>query len=479
MQFNSFVAIFKQSYLNRFKCLGELKYYLNDQEKLKNLEDTLFYVVRTTFGYNIDNKYEMARVKYLFDDIVNNLAVGAPYSLTQQINKYASEVGATYDSHPYVNLLLKVLSRIYSPDYDGKPGNYNNAEYASNARQYTHHYYTSISFGLITRRGDGELPIIQIKNIDELEDAIQEYIDTVRVSDSFYNKLNDEAWKDSYNEEEIVMMLLEGTLLNISYDDANDLATFFKRYTDFIKHYGLGKLLKKEERMLGEGLNIGLDKASEDEEKYNLCAFIKRSDMEYETPYYLSINCFNNNHVIELPNVRFGIAREEDGHLRAYILATQSSQSNASNPYCNPDLIAVHSSEIKKRIPKTSKYRFYNPNHLVSILITYGMLKGLGVVDIQVVPKMPLRCYKTICDKGYNGEEEKKYLQRVTEKNVCTYEKAMAIVDGIQLVEEITDSTLRVAIDNDLKSDSEYINNLIAMGYDFGLRNREENRNLD
>ena len=201
-------------------------------------------------------------------------------------------------------------------------------------------------------------------------------------------------------------------MLNATNADLNCIENFFRKYNDFINNKNFENIRQP----------IYMANLFDDE----LYVMLKRSELEYETPYYLSFMLKNKK--VELPNVRMGI-EEKSNKLIAHIIATQSAQKIMEKE--NLDKIQL---EIKQNLPNDPYFRFYNPTHLISLLMTFGILNGMEIKYVEVKDFLPFRYNKTILDKQMSQEEADNYQTRLTNKNLITYMRLIELVDGINIV---------------------------------------------
>lgn len=129
--------------------------------------------------------------------------------------------------------------------------------------------------------------------------------------------------------------------------------------------------------------------------------------------------------------------------------------------------------EIKKQLPTDPNFRFYNPTHLISILLTFGYLNGLGIKLIKVKDFLPFRYYKTVLDKQMNTEEADNYQNRLTNKNLITYLRLIELVDGIDVhnYPEL-DMGLSIKLSDNIKCKNEFLQNIYDIGYKLGMQTK-------
>lgn len=423
--------------------LGFSVNYLNNNAELeKVLGDYLVSI----FGVSIKNNYDehFREIRKYFENIYVNK--DSDIDLVNFIKVYGERFNNLIDNHPLSKLFFDCLERMYSLSYDGRVKYYEDYSY-NNLDMIISNNGNSFVLGRMPRKDVNSLPFVYIKDIDEFEDILNEYVDTVKNSDSFYNVIDNEKLNDLPLESRI-KALFECTMFNASNNDLLDVSSFIRKYTSFILDKSLNEFrnLKK----IGSFFN--------DE----LYVMLKRSELEYETPYCL---CFMlKNNIVELPYVRLGI-EEKDGKKTAYILSVQTSQSG----YIDRNNLGEVEKYLKNIIPKSSKFRNFNPSHLVSILMSFGILKGMGINDVAVTDYLPFRFNKTVIDKGLNEEESDNFQRRLTDKNLYTYMRLCNVTNGIEVVSYPEDGEfLKFNISNEISCDSDELNNLYNLALDLG-----------
>jgi hypothetical protein len=444
-----FTKIFISSLRNNFPN----KKIRVDKRIIDKLESALQDFIYNVMGFRFGNNYDLGEVRAYFDNICRHISFNDNESLIDAVKKYQEEYVTLIDNHPYTRLFINVLKRIYSKEYNGKLSASSFEYNITNAGRVLH-FDDYIIVCRQSRYGEVTLPNIKISSYDRFEEILREYIDSIKESNTFYNTFNNPAF-DVYSEDEKIMMIFEGTIYNASSYEFTNMAGFFTKYAEFISDDSFKDMNHVEK--IGEAI---------DDEVYTM---VKKSSVEYETPYYFSF--ILKNHHLELPNTRIGIRYDGDKKV-ACIMATQSSQITPQNREV--------SEYIKDNIPRTSKYRQYNPDHLVSLILTFGVLNGMGIKDIEVVDYMPLRCYKTVKDRHMNEDEASYYMMRIVNKNIFTYYKLITICNGID-VREIPDGLrqLSIHLDDTITCESEFITSLYNMAYEYGLKHREEEPTLN
>ena len=418
----------------------------------EDLEDTLQDFVYNVIGFSLSQNYNLSEVRAYFDNICRHLNFMENRSLVDAINNYRIKYLELLENHPYTHLFIKVIKRLYSNNYDGSivtdSSDYNLAGGAQikHYSDYSEHD-SCVDYIIIAKQNikDGfPLPNIKISSIDEFEEILKNYIECIKQSETFYNIFTLPGNFASISDDLKTMMILEGTIFNASNYELVNVANFFVKYINFITDESFKNMTSVEK--MGDIV---------DDELY---VKVRKSTVEYETPYYFSFVL--KKHDFELPNVRLGI-RKDGEKSTACIVATQSSQVTPRNPEI--------SRYIKDIIPKTPEFRQFNPDHLVSTIIVFGVLKGMGINDIEVIDYMPLRCYKTIKNRNMNEEEANDYMTRVINKNLFTFFKLASIFEGIDIDQKPDGAGITtIYLGDKIDCKSEPLMYLYKMGYEYG-----------
>ncbi|MBQ6841204.1 MAG: hypothetical protein IJO63_03725 [Bacilli bacterium] len=414
------------------------------KENYERIEEALRSFIYSVLGFRFNGAYNLGEVRIYIDNICRNLPVNSSGDLIDLISEYKDEYVEFLETHPYVKMFAAVMKKIFSREYDGKLGNEGKTNvYSDNAEAILKHNRDAKSFIIAKakRPTTTPLPTVIISNFDHTENVLREFVEAVKASDTHYNLFAKEGYS-SYSEEEQIKMLFEGVILNATAYDLANIDLFFKRFTEFITDPVLGEI---------KGVNY-VGEAFDDQ----LWFKVGKSDFEYETPYYLSFMLANTR--LELPNVRIGLSQERN---KAYIIAVQTSQKTGSNP----EIDAI----IKSKIPRTKSYNFYNPTHMTSLILAFGLLNGMGIQTIDVVDYMPLRYYKTIKDKNMNEQESEAYLSRVTDKNIYTYLKLECLTKGVSIVDDPGQGhNMTIKLDDEIVCHNEFFQELYDMAYKYG-----------
>lgn len=419
----------------------------------KTLEKYLVDILGYRIKYNYENNYREIR-KY-FENIIYNSKYKNYNNIIEYIDSYKKEFIEKINTHKYTNLFIDTMRNMYSKSYNGKilSEEKNDLSYSSIAIT---NRDNSFVIGRLTRKDEIPLPSIYINDIDEFEKILKEYVQSIFLSDSFYN-LFDNINFDNISLEDKIKAVFESTMFNATAMDLNNIEQFFRRYNDFINDQTFQNIRKPV--CMGELF---------DDQLYIMS---KRSELEYETPYYLAF-MLNNNRV-ELPNVRLGI-EEKDNKKVAHIIAVQSAQK-----ILNKDNLDKIQKEIKKNLPVDSYFRFYNPTHLVSILMTFGVLNGMGIKDIEIKDFLPFRYNKTILDKQMSEEEADNYQTRLTNKNLITYMRLIELVEGINIINyPEMNMCLNLKLSDEIRCKNEFLQRIYNLSYELG-KNKKINNNSE
>jgi hypothetical protein len=327
------------------------------------------------------------------------------------------------------------LKRIYSDDISG-------SVITKNGKSYT--------IGREPRKEEEEMPAIIIKDIDNLENTLSLFLKKLEASDSFFKSFFDYM---DYNDA--ISYLFEWVIKNASTNDMTDIEKYFKKYADFLSDNTFDALKHP--------INIGNFLGDE------LYVMRKKANVNYETPYYLSFMMKNEKNCVELPTVRIGI-ENEGARKAAHILATQTSQINTN--FERYDEITAC---FKKMLSKSKNFREFNPSHIVSIILSFGLLKGMGIDKVVVEDYFPLRLQRLILENQKNDDELYDLQHRLTDKNIYNYFRLMEFFDGVKIAEYPDNGNgLILFLSDNIKSENAFLQNLYNIGYRAGIKNKIE-----
>ena len=421
------------------------KHHLNIEPSAE-LETVLTDVVNYVVGFSFDGRYDYSEVRVCFDNIIRNIPFSNCSNIYDIINDYKNRYMRLIEDNHYVNLFVSVIKKIYSPVYDGKLGSQDNR--MANTKFSNAHVGilgNSITIGKPTRIGEEDLPFIQIHDANLFNDVLENFIHTLKNSNSPYNLYKVENFVNFYSSDELAKLVFESIILNATSYELANVSKYFIKYTDFLNDAIMPSL---------STINC-IGQVFEDEIYFKT----KRSDIEYETPYYFAFML--KNHRYELPNVRLAITDNEFDEKIANIIAVQSSQITRSN--------AEVSQMIKNKIPKTSTFRFFNPDHFVSLVLSFGILNGLGIYEIDVQDFMPIRYRKTVLDTKMDEAESENYIKRVYDKNMACYYKMTLLTDDIEILNNAgSPANLHFKTNEEIHFKDEFLQNLYMMGFNYG-----------
>lgn len=448
MQNKILSTIFLDVYNNLQTFNNKVKISIEDYPLL---EQTLENYLVDILGYKIKYNYEdnFREIRKYFENIIYNSKNKNYANLIDCINIYKEEFIEKLESHKYVSLFIETMEKMYSKSYKGKilfdkkeDLNYSSIAISNKG--------DSFVIGRITRKGDNPLPSVYINNIDDFEISLKKYIEALFMSDSFYNLFANKNF-DNISFEDKVKTIFECTIFNATGTDLNNIENFFRVYTDFITDKTFENIRRPS--YIAELF---------DDELYVMS---KRSEIEYETPYYLAFMLKNKR--VELPNVRLGIETKNKEKV-AHIIATQSAQT-----VLDRDKLNKIQAEIKNNLPTDPYFRFYNPTHLISLLMTFGMLNGMEIKNIDVKDFLPFRYNKTILDKQMSLEEADNYQTRLTNKNLITYMRLAELIDGINIASyPEMDMGLKIRLNDEIKCKNSFLQNIYDVAYEFGKNNK-------
>ena len=441
--FNSISQLFK----NENADISIWKPFINIEPSLE-LERDLTDVVNLMVGFSFAGKYNYSEVRVCFDNIVRNIPYSNYHNIHDIIRDFKNRYVNMFDKNHYVDLFIGAIKKIYNSSYDGKLGEdiWQKRNSQSNVgTTYLGIYKDAITIGMPARIGEDDIPFIQIRDVYSFEQDLKNFIEAIKNSQTAYNLFNVEGFTDCYSEDTIIKIIFEAVILNATAYELTNISWYFRKYTKIIEDNILPKISKMS--FIGNEF--------EDEVFFK----VKKSDVEYETPWYFAFML--RKHRFELPNVRLAIMENNDGEKIANIIAVQSSQLTRSN--------SSISEYIKKIMPKSSTFRFYNPDHFVSIVLTFGILNGIGIKKIDIQDFMPIRYRKTVLDCKMNTDEANAYIKRIYDKNIACYYKMMSFTEDINIENNAGSGTNLLLTTNDIiHFNNPFLHNLYMMGYNYG-----------
>ncbi len=449
--------IFKNSCEDRKKlCINEnipesVNWYkVLDFEPSAQLEQKLQDLVNLMVGFSFTGTYDGSGIKVCFDNVVRNIPNSSYHNIYDIIADYIAHYNKLFEDNHLVDLFVRVIKKIYSPNYNGKPGiEYDRTPVDKDEDvTYIGVYGKTITIGQLTRLNKEAVPLIQIHDAYACEQVLKDFIQTIKDGKTAYNLYALPGMASVYDEDDLASMIFEGVILNASEYELSHVDDYFRKYTFIIDD----KIMPS----LTQTTKIG--DAFDDEVYFK----VKGSNIEFETPWFFAFML--KNHEFMLPSVRLGLTTVE-GKTSANIVAIQSSSVTNHNPEV--------SRIIKDNIPKNSTFRHYNPEHFISLVLAFGVLNGLGITNINVQDFMPIRYRKTVMDKHFNEEEANNYIQRVYDQNIACYFK-MALLSDDVMIQNFPGSGDNIIIEtNDtIEFNNEFLDHLYLLGYNYGKSKR-------
>lgn len=443
-----FLSVYKN--LSNFNSNRNKYFYV---ENFELLETSLEHYIFQVMGFSVINQYnnyKLGRIsdfeyfgeiaKY-FENIINNGDFKSFDSLIKWVNHYADSFLNEIDKYPYSSAFIKASQKSLCTDW---------------CKAVINHRGNSYSLTIINERDKEPVPAIIIEDIEKFEKILEDYIETIKNTDTYFNRPFFELLDSEENMA--VQYVLEWTLKNATSTDLSNVEYFFKKFTDFLlddtfDNYKIHP--KKIGDLFGDELYL----------------LQKKSTVAYETPFYLSFMLKNRR--IELPNIRMGIEMV-NGNKTAHVLATQSSQDMVSKEREHEiaDL-------AKKMLPKSKYFREYNPSHLVSITLALGFLNGYGVKNIVIPDYLPLRYQRFVLEGRKNDEELSNYQYRLTNKFFNTFFRLFEMVDGIE-IQSMPEMgmPLKIVLDDNIIFNNEFLQNIYNIGYKNAIMTKDDNERL-
>lgn len=448
------ITIFLDVY--RYLMHDKFNYTVNSliiNEEDEELRNALEEYIRNVLGYHVYKMYNQyingeiqefpyfSHVRKSFENILINMDPKWHLPIKDHVLKYKEAFQDHINEYPLSAILIDSIRQCYSKHY-----------YETVISQVQDTYLISKP----DKKGENILPSARIEDIKNLEIILDEYVRTIQNSDTFFNKV----FEHNSTYEEALSELFLWTMRNASLSDLRNLEEYFSRYTLYFKNDSLD-FIKNYPMKIGEIFN--------DE----LYVFLKKSTVVYETPYYLSF-MLKDTHM-ELPNVRLGV-EDYDGKKIANILAVQTSQTVEPNQRS----ILVENT-IKKQMPKSKNFREFNPSHLASLVLAFGLLKGLGIEYVNVPDYLPYRYQRYLIEGKYNLEEIDIYQHRLTDKYMNNFFRLLEFVEDEQRDEIIReypdmDNVLRLRLIDDIKFKNEFLQELYETTYKIGLEHRTDQK---
>ncbi len=425
--------IFLDVYCDFFSLDDDFNIHKINLDNYPHLESQLIDYIRHFIGFklNFDYSQYFREIKKYFKNVIANansfdfnIIIGF---LDQYSGKFYEQIG----KRPYSEIFIDMAKNLYSDDP---------------CRGIIENVGKSYYIGRLSRKEDDEIPPIYISDIDELNTTLQTYVSDVLSTDTFYN-----SFFPSMSKREAISYLFEWVVRNATVKDLSDINAYFKKCDNFITDTTLQPLRIPHSvgRFLGNDLYV----------------FLKKANVNYETPYYLSFILQNENEYLEMPNIRLGI-QTKDGIKSAHILATQSSQSN-NDTKMNVTIDSI----IKKMLGKSKYFREFNPSHIFSIILTFGILKGVDIEEVNITDYFPLRYQRLVLENQKNDDELDNLQYRLTNKNLNTYLRVLEYFKGIE-IKSYPDlqEGLSLKLGNSIFSENTFLQKIYQIGYTVGTQ---------
>lgn len=439
MEEKKLTAIFISTYRKLYSYKKNNSFYLkiNDPELFeKNLLEYLISIYGVFIKYNLHLYYP--EISKSFENIIVN--GGKQWdNIEAFVLQYGENFYDNINKYPLSSNFIYTIGKIYSKDHN---------------RVVINNFSKSYCIGKIERKGEESIPNIIIKNIETFENILFEFVNAVKKSDTYFN-----AFFSGMEEDDAISYLFEWVTRNASPSDMQDIEQYYMKYTSFIIDDTFDNL--KNSVKIGSFFGD------------NLFVRLKKANVNYETPYYISFMLNSDAGGVELPVIRLGIERKKDKKI-AHILATQTSQEH----HC-----FEHYSELnecfKKMFDKSKYFRDFNPSHVVSLILCFGLLKGMGINKVEVVTYLPLRMQRLILE-GQKSEEEIYDLQyRLTNKNVSNYLRLREHFNDINVDDYYLDinSNLSILLGDNISSENLFFQTLYNLGYNAGVSHKIDESN--
>ena len=432
-----------------FEVYKDLTSFVNKNKRLviddiNLLEDALKNYLINVAGISIVFRYKeyYREIKKYLENIINN-SVYENNNIINNIKDYGEDYNHKIHSNYYTNLFIEAMKKIYSDD-DPIGTTISNLG-------------NSFIISRMARKNEEAMPATYIEDINEFEKILNNFIRSILLSNTFFKKTF-----DNLEFSEAVSYTFSWVIKNASCNDLLNVGKFFVKYTNFINDDTFDAFAHPQE--IGGGILNS-----------KLFLMRKRSTVAYETPYYLAYMLVDeNNQKMELPNIRLGIEKKDNEKI-AHIIAIQSSQ--ADNDINKEENVIK---EITKSIPRSSKFRFSNPTHMVSLILTIGLLKSLNINKIEIIDYLPLRYQRLIYEKRKSEEELTSYQTRLTNQNIFTYMRMLENSKGIKILNyPEMDQCLKLELSDDIcfvtnGQPNEFLQNLFDLGYNAGLNSLQK-----
>lgn len=293
-------------------------------------------------------------------------------------------------------------------------------------------------------------PNTVIKDIDELEKKLGQYVEAIYSSEKNFYRIDDEHSISTY------FYYLIKTLTN---SDSQDLIEYIDVFIGFLKDNMFSWL--EDESKIGR-IALG----EEEHQQYDVLA--KRTEEYYgsETPYTMRYALDRKGFKYTMPFVRYGISGKE-----AYIY---SIQRKGKLNYRYTKIKEIHGSF--NRVNSGIKHeRDITPSMLISATMFMGMLSGAGVEKVRVSDFLTRRFghYNGI---NSNFEEACRIQSNITNKFLRTFTRLVSQFKGIEITSypNDIDSYLYLKLGNDISSNNPLLDEFFQLGFECSKKQKKE-----
>lgn len=439
---------FSNIFLDLYYSTNTIKLKIKKIDLLeKALEDYLVSIL----GYKIrhNRAAHIREIKCYFQNIINNINFTKKTKIIDSIQEYQKYYKSLFEVNPLTNQFINSINLLYDINYNSN----------DLINKLTNTIEEDINITIEHKKTDDNIDKIVIKsyqenlllpqkicinNVETFELILNEYINSIKNSDSNYNIFS-KKYYDILNNQDKLRMLFQYTMYNVSNEDCKDIESYFKKYIQFLKNDLLEKL-KKPTYIC----NL-LDN--------KIYCMLKKSEIEYETPYYLSFVLGNKE--LELPNVKMGIENLK-GKTVAHIFSIQQSPLYQSNKE-----ISLLENQVKVLFHQDSYFKHYKAIHLISLILTLGILKGMDINEIQVKEFLPFRYKRIFTNQETNLQEIINLQKRYSNETMIKYMQVTNILDGISV---IMDEKVNIKISDNITSDNKNILEIYEASLELGKK---------
>lgn len=416
---------------------------LNPKKKLKirnyeKLENALKEYLTSILGYKIKKNYSLhsKEIKIYLENIFNFNKFNK-FNLVNSVILYQEEYQKILSSIPLIEQFLIAMNLLYEEQYS-------NRDLLDRCKNnFLEDINFSIrhkenSFNLIATKS--ELPSIYINDIYSFEKILNEYINTIKNSDSNYNVFS-KKYYDILPDNNKIRMIFQCTMCNATQENLLDIENYFNQYINFLNDKTF--------------INFKTPKYLSSKFDDQIYIMLKNSDLEYETPYYLSL--ILNNNKVELPNIRLGIEEKEDKKI-AHIYSSLIPQIVLNNNNLN-NIIET----AKEKIPQS--FNSFNPLWIISIITTIGLLRGIGIKYI-IFKENGIYYYKktpNILENNHNGNS--------INISIIKVKYLLSIINGIDVISN-TETYLKIKINDKISCENEFLQFILESSIILGENNK-------